>query len=77
MNIIEMKDDLEARLAKTATPRARIIVGILLLLLVAVLSWIEFHQSSKPTARQRAKASEQFGAALQKAGIQTQATPSP
>ena len=77
MNIIEMKDDLEAQLAKSATPRARIIVGILLLLFVAVLCWIEFHQSSKPTAQQKAKASEQFGAALQKAGIQTQATPSP
>ena len=77
MNLIEMKDDLEARLAKSATPRARIIVGILMLVFVAALSWIEFHQASKPTAQQKAKASEQFGAALLKAGIQTQATPTP
>ena len=77
MNIIEMKDDLEARLAKSATPRARIVVGILMLVFLAVLSWIEFHQASKPSAQQKAKASEQFGAALQKAGIPTQAAPSP
>lgn len=77
MNLIEMKDELEARLARTATPRARITVGVLLLLFVAALCWVEFHHAGKPTAQQKARASEQFGAALQKAGIETQASPSP
>jgi hypothetical protein len=72
MNIIDMKDELEARLAKSATPQARLIVGILLVLLVAGLFWREFHPSKTQTVHEHATSSDQFGQALERAGIATQ-----
>ena len=80
MNILEMKDELETRLAKSATPRARIIGAILLLSLIVYLCWIEAHHLQDQKAAAKAKAAEhasgEFGAALQRAGIATQAQPS-
>ena len=77
MNLIMIKDELEAFLRKSATPRTRLIVGVLFLLVIAALCWREYHQLAPARkAARNAKSSDQFGAALQRAGIGTQAVPS-
>ncbi|NBZ95078.1 MAG: hypothetical protein EBR40_01370 [Proteobacteria bacterium] len=67
--------DLENRIAQGTRPWMRITAAIVLLAVVGILI---YRQVTSPMQIQKrnAKASAQFGEALQKAGIQTQAGPS-
>jgi hypothetical protein len=67
--------DLENRIAQGTRPWMRITAAIVLL---AVFGILIYQQVTSPVQIQKrnAKASAQFGEALQKAGIQTQAGPS-
>jgi hypothetical protein len=67
--------DLENQIAGATKPWMRITAGIVLLAVVGILI---YQQVTSPVQIQKrnAKASAQFGEALQKAGIQTQAGPS-
>lgn len=67
--------DLENQIAGATKPWMRITAGIVLLAIVGILI---YQQVTSPVQIQKrnAKASAQFGEALQKAGIQTQAGPS-
>ena len=67
--------DLENQIAGATNPWMRITAGIVLLAVVGILI---YQQVTSPVQIQKrnAKASAQFGEALQKAGIQTQAGPS-
>jgi len=67
--------DFENRIARNTKPWMRITVAIVLISVVGILI---YQQVTSPVQIQKrnAKASEQFGEALQKAGIQTQAGPS-
>ena len=67
--------DLENQIAGAAKPWMRITAAIVLLAAVGILI---YQQVTSPVQIQKrnAKASAQFGEALQKAGIQTQAEPS-
>jgi len=67
--------DLENQIAGATKPWIRITAGIVLLAVVGILI---YQQVTSPVQIQKrnAKASAQFGEALQKAGIQTQAGPS-
>ena len=67
--------DLENQIARSTKPWMRITAAIVLLAVVGILI---YRQVASPVQIQKrnAKASAQFGEALQKAGIQTQAGPS-
>jgi hypothetical protein len=67
--------DFENQIAGATKPWMRITAGIVLLAVVGILI---YQQVTSPVQIQKrnAKASTQFGEALQKAGIQTQAGPS-
>ena len=67
--------DLENQIARSTKPWMRITAAIVLLAVVGILI---YRQVTSPVQIQKrnAKASAQFGEALQKAGIQTQAGPS-
>lgn len=67
--------DLENRIARSTKPWMRIVAAIFLL---SVLGVLIYQQVNSPVQIQKrnAKASAQFGEALKKAGIQTQAGPS-
>jgi hypothetical protein len=67
--------DLENQIAGATKPWMRITAGIVLIAVVGILI---YQQVTSPVQIQKrnAKASAQFGEALQKAGIQTQAGPS-
>jgi hypothetical protein len=67
--------DLENRIARGARPWMRIAAAIILL---AVLGILIYRMATSPVqiGKLHAKASAQFGEALQQAGIQTQAGPS-
>jgi hypothetical protein len=67
--------DLENQIAGATKPWMRITAAIVLLAVVGILI---YQQVTSPVQIQKrnAKASAQFGEALQKAGIQTQAGPS-
>ena len=67
--------DLENQIAGATKPWMRITAGIVLLAVIGILI---YQQVTSPVQIQKrnAKSSAQFGEALQKAGIQTQAGPS-
>lgn len=67
--------DLENRIALGTRPWMRITAAIVLLAVVGVLIWWQVN-SPVQIQKRNAKASAQFGEALQKAGLQTQAGPS-
>jgi ABC-type nickel/cobalt efflux system permease component RcnA len=80
MNINESVAGLENRIAQSTRPWMRITAAILLIGIVGVLIYRQVTSPVKivrpPAAGSDAKASAQFGEALQKAGIQTQEGPS-
>jgi ABC-type nickel/cobalt efflux system permease component RcnA len=75
MKITDMVSDLESQIARNTRPWMRIAAAIVLIAFVGILI---YQQVTSPVQIQKrnAKASDQFGEALQKAGIQTQAGPS-
>ena len=75
MKLTEMIADLENRIARKTKPWMRIVAGIVLL---AVLGVLIYQQVTSPIqiAKRHAKASDKFGEALLKAGIETQLGPS-
>jgi ABC-type nickel/cobalt efflux system permease component RcnA len=75
MNLSDQVAALENRIARGTRPWMRIAAAILLVTVTALLLWRQLHaplRFRKPDA----KASEQFGQALERAGIPTQAAPS-
>jgi peptidoglycan/LPS O-acetylase OafA/YrhL len=75
MNVSEMEADLQRGIARATKPWMRIAAAIVLLVVVGLLI---YRQVTSPVQIQKrnAKASAQFGEALLKSGIQTQAGPS-
>ena len=66
--------DLENRIARGTRPWMRITAALALITVVGVLIWWQVN-SPLQIQKRNAKASAQFGEALQKAGIQSQAGP--
>ena len=75
MNLSKMVEDLESRMDRSARPWMRIAAAVVLLL--GLLGTTIFWQvnSRSQIMKRRTKASAQFGEALLKAGIPTQAGP--
>ena len=71
MNINEMEADLQRQIARDTKPWMRIAAGILLLTVVGVLIYWQV-TSPVQTQKRNAKASQNFGEALERAGIRTQ-----
>ena len=74
MNLTEMEEGLHERIRRAATPRMRLIIGILLLL---VLGGLLYSQLTSPAQIQKRnhRASVHFGEALERAGIVIQPSP--
>ena len=75
MKITDMVSDLESQIARSTRPWMRIVAAIILFGGTGALIWWQV-TSPVQIQKRNAKASAQFGEALQKAGIQTQAEPS-
>jgi ABC-type nickel/cobalt efflux system permease component RcnA len=74
MKFIDAISDMENRIAANTKPWMRIVGAILLITFMGVLLWKVF-ASPSAIEKRNTKASTQFGEALLKNGIQTQATP--
>ena len=72
MNLSKMAEDLESQMVLPARPWMRIAMAALLLGLVGILIFWQVNPRSQ-IQRRHAKASAQFGEALLRAGIPTQA----
>ena len=78
MKINEMEADLQRRIAQATRPWMRVLAAVLLIGGVGALLWTRpfAHARNGGSDKRHSAASAEFGEALQKAGIQTQAGPS-
>jgi len=75
MNLSEMEADLQNRIRRSTTLRMRVIAGIILLVVLGGLFYVQL-TSPVQIQKRNTHASLQFGEALERAGIGSQSGPS-